>query len=397
MGYFKELEIERMENPFIDVPQRLVGISSFDNRLLRDYFDKYGEIGVCSYTGKEELTLPLCDVVRLIYDTVMEHFEDACDEAGWVPDMEDDGKVPGFHIEGNGYVIPDSRTYYDNIDELLEDEGLRVNNAAIYNDVVCYMPDCYNLVERDLYGLNESEELAIDWREIVRKAPTWMQSADYGSNMSDVDKTRLYNLITQLQTVRRPMIKEMELDVYRTVRYAEEQPDIAFSKLTSPPVQYTTDLRMSPKGVSMFYGACNSELTLDEAVGSDKKYAYTGRFTTLHPVVLLDLRHIHQMITIFDVSSEEYQRLLFLRYFADEISKPVANDNQTAEYAPTQFITALFRKSLKYYKKDKTRVPIDGILYDSSKANGWNVVLFYDNTESSEHLRLESHQLHVTK
>ncbi|MBO5059187.1 MAG: RES domain-containing protein [Prevotella sp.] len=390
MGKYKELEIEQMNNPFCNIPNTtMVGQSSFRNKLIVDYFKKYGVNGKCTYTDKNDIVVPFKELLMEMCHIINEHYEDA-DNAGigWAPVLEDEGPVPGFHTEANGYVVPDNRRYYDDMNEFLLENDFDCRNDDIFEAIVKGLP-YKSLIEKDPYGTTESEERIIDWHEIVRKSPEWIKDKN---TISVADKVRHYELVEAMQYLSDIVITTEKLTVYRTVRYAEEQHEpVEFGMLTSPPIEYTCDLRMSRMGESMFYGASSQELSLAECVGCDKPWAYTGEFEFSHPMLLLDLRKISQRITIFDTEVTKYQTLRFLKYFNREISKPV-NSGHEEEYIPTQFVTSLFRESLNIYHKDGTKQPIEGILYTSSKnTNEWDVVLFYDNASSAHHLELKNY------
>lgn len=386
MGKYKEIEMEWMEDPYYGVPDTPVGMTSFSNKLILNYFKKNGCKGICEYTGNEDTIIPLKELVMEISKIIDKHYEETDDAGlGWDPDLEDDGKVPGFHTEQNGYVVPDDRRSYDDMAEFLYENGFECNNDDILEAIANALP-YESLIEKDPYGMTESEERIIDWKEIVRKSPEWLKNPQ---SITDADKVRYYELVDAMQYLSDIVFTTAKLKIYRTVRYSEElQEPVPFGNLTSPPKEYTSNLRMSRQGESMFYGASCSKLTLEECVGRDKPYAYTGKFEFLHSMLLLDLREINRRVTIFDIEPSKYHIIKFLQYFTREISKPVEPGHED-DYIPTQFVTSLFRKSLKKYHEDGTRQPIEGIIYTSSKNRcEWDVILFYDNANSAGHLHL---------
>lgn len=400
MGYFKELEIERMEDPFYDAPTNLVGATLFENRLLKESFAKYGTQGVCSYSGNNDLVMPLKDIIIEIYEIVMSHYGDADNEGvGWDShfDKDEDDDTPGFYKGGGGYIIPENRSYYTDASELLSENGLIVKNEQLWNDIVFSFPSV-NLVEKDPYGLNEGEEREIDWREISQNALDWKENDFDYPNLPIVNRTQLFNLLQTMHSLGDYVFRIQEFELYRNVNYKTPFPDgPEFTNLTSPPIDFTQDLRMSPKGVSMFYGASSFDTAINEAISHGEKVcAYTGTFRTKHPLLVLDLRRLQDRISIFDVNPSVYHIVLFLQHFAREISKPVHGD--TRLYAPTQFITTFFRSHLKVHYPDGTSQPIQGVLYDSSKnPDDWNAALFFDNTDSKNVLDLISWKLTDTR
>ena len=63
-------------------------------------------------------------------------------------------------------------------------------------------------------------------------------------------------------------------------------------------------------------------------------------------------------------------------------------DHDAIKYAPTQLLTYFFRNKLRHFEEDGSNYPIDGLLYTSSKEGNTNAVLFYDNENSRDHLKL---------
>lgn len=148
---------------------------------------------------------------------------------------------------------------------------------------------------------------------------------------------------------------------------------------------------MSRQGESMFYGASTFECSVQEALGNNEAIYYIGEFESTHQLILLDLRHFRQSISIFDIPRDDYYVVDFLQHFAHDISQ-VVNGNPD-EYIPTQFITNYFRNTLMLYANNGQKYNIEGILYDSSKNEGaYNAVLFFDNTNSANHLKLVTYK-----
>lgn len=359
---------------------------------MRSFISKNGYPGVCDFSHEKDTVISLQDLIIFIHDLLSNYYGDVDNEGvGWDRSLEDD-PAPGFHTECGGYVVPDNRHYFDDISLLLISNGFLVEDDNVFNAIVENFPEI-RWIEKDPYGLTDDEERAIDWREIKRKASVWITAGLNYSDLPVADTTRLFNLLETIQSISNIIIPEVDLELYRTVKYNKPFPSgPSFTNLTSPPVQFTQNLRMSPKGVSLFYGASTLALSQSEAVStSGNDYFYTGLFHTTRPMVVLDLRRIRERLSIFDVPAEVFFSMKFLQHFSEEISQPVGNES---EYAPTQFITNFFRNCLYKYSQDGSKRPIEGILYDSSKTpSEWNAALFYDNATSASVLRLDDWKL----
>lgn len=138
--------------------------------------------------------------------------------------------------------------------------------------------------------------------------------------------------------------------------------------LGSPPVAKAAANRMSPAGISMFYGTEDlptvlSELSAHHGGGSSE--AQVGTFRALRNLVVVDLTSIPP-IRVFD-GKLDFRVVRFLQHFAQDLSRPVALDgSEHIEYVPTQVATEYLRFALG----------VDGIKFDSSLTGGANVVLF---------------------
>lgn len=122
--------------------------------------------------------------------------------------------------------------------------------------------------------------------------------------------------------------------------------------------------RMSPAGISMFYGALDRETAVKEVEDPTRpkegKLVTSGAFHAPEQLVFLDLRGAQEIPSRFD-SDTGYLRapLLFLRDFADDLAKPVQKDGREhIEYVPTQVLTEYFQGNAH------------GILYQSARNEG---------------------------
>jgi hypothetical protein len=162
--------------------------------------------------------------------------------------------------------------------------------------------------------------------------------------------------------------------------------------LTSPPTEVANQPnRMSPAGISMFYGAFTQGTSLAETLDYSRKgdTHYTlGAFQTRQTLTVIDLSAIPPIPSVFDQAKwDELFPIRFLGDFVDDLVKPISRDSKVhIEYVPTQIVTEFFRYALKGSKKKKIKV--DGIIYPSSRVPGENAcVLFFDHEESLGQLK----------
>ena len=385
MGRAKELMLEMEQEPLSDVPDRLVSAHLFKNKLVHDYVFKHGFDAECSYCGDNTKVLPLKSIVEFIDNLILKYYGEASNVGlGWDSGFEND--TPGFHQEGGGYIVPNNKSYYDDMHQLLFDNGFQVDDDDLEKDIADALSYHDALTEQDPYGLNEAEEIWVDWRIIKERAIKMAQEGFALDVMVKTEAARLDYLKSDIYSAQYPLQVEKGLTLYRTVYYKTKRCPLLFRDLTSPPVKYTRDLRMSKEGDAVFYGAESKETAMKEALSEDNdEYTYLGQFKTKHKLHLLDLTGIPEELSIFN--QEQFLLFLFLKNFCEAISERVP-EHDAIKYAPTQLVTYYFRNHLRHYEKDGSSHSLDGILYTSSIDGSMNAVLFYDNEGSRNHVEL---------
>ena len=138
---------------------------------------------------------------------------------------------------------------------------------------------------------------------------------------------------------------------------------------------------MSPPGIVMFYGSDEPETALREVARVPECEAdcyVVGEFRTLREMRILDLTRIRRIPSIFEPVPDtlEYDPrppLIFLNYFAAELSMPIAGDRSVhVEYVPPQVVTEFVRTEFRH-----EGLPLDGIRYRSARhEGGTSLVLF---------------------
>jgi hypothetical protein len=141
--------------------------------------------------------------------------------------------------------------------------------------------------------------------------------------------------------------------------------------LGSPPCERASNNRMSPAGISMFYGSENIDTAVAEiGAHSIKRHAVVGEFETVRKLALLDLANLPALPSLYQQAGREhYDDLRFLHFLARDLAKPISLDGQEhIEYVPTQVVTE--------YLRYLPHCAVDGILFRSAQNHGVNCVLF---------------------
>lgn len=143
-------------------------------------------------------------------------------------------------------------------------------------------------------------------------------------------------------------------------------------QLGSPPESLASANRMSPAGISMFYGATDLATAIAEiGAHSPHAYAVTGQFVPVRDIRLVDLTHLPEPPSIFDPTQHRaYHLAKFLRQFVEDLEQSIVLDGREhIDYVPTQVFTEYLRLSFPGR--------VDGLMFPSAQGPGSNVVVFY--------------------
>ena len=161
------------------------------------------------------------------------------------------------------------------------------------------------------------------------------------------------------------------------------------SDIGPPPPERAAANRMSPAGISIFYGATDRVTAIAEAgAHAAHRYVVTGEFTPTREIRLIDLTNLPGLPSIFDAASHrELFVLRFLQKFIHDITLPVELDGREhIDYVPTQVFTEYFRYAFPGR--------VDGLMFPSAQGPGDNVAVFFgpnlcaDKGDETEHTRL---------
>ena len=128
----------------------------------------------------------------------------------------------------------------------------------------------------------------------------------------------------------------------------------------------------------MFYGAETEHTAKAETPRGRGKAVTTGHWTPSRELVYLDLPAALPIPSIFDAGARSNRTsLCFLYQFAQDLARPINEDDAAIEYIPTQFVTEYIRDHLRTADGCK----IDAIRYHSAidEPNGVCWVVFADN------------------
>ncbi|RZL75858.1 MAG: RES domain-containing protein [Rhodococcus sp. (in: high G+C Gram-positive bacteria)] len=164
-------------------------------------------------------------------------------------------------------------------------------------------------------------------------------------------------------------------EIYRVRAYNGKRSfDLVASELGSTPDHLANPNRMSPSGISMFYGSERLETAIAETAGPSTTAVAVGRWKTTKELHLVDLTTDLPLSNLFVAAHGTPADLgrhfdaSYLRDFSHAIAEPFDPNISHIEYVPTQVVTEYLR-----FTRGGT---YDGIRFPSAKDSQPNYVLF---------------------
>lgn len=371
------------------------------DRGLKQKIQKYGENGVCSVCGNE--------------DTFSIRFDELAD---WLRSIWEEW----FHIGVERPVLSDysDRVEYQQLGddpELLigelvqcpiDEEGVirsliqlmsSGDDYEIMNGGVPLIEDCQNYQKRDLETIVVEQR----WNQFVLNLKHHTRYFNekaiefFGklfADLTDVHALRTENAFVPFREYK-PVVCQYDpgsLTVFRARKAnttAAQHRIIGFpeSELSNPPDNRASEGRMSPKGISYFYGAEDRETCVAELRPSIFENVISAEFELVESVRLLDFtllsRSHHQ--TRESMFDDDYLEVRvhreLLRQLHQLIAQPVL-DGDEFEYLPTQ--------AMSEYLARCTSPRIDGLIFESvQRVGGRNIVLFPHVLRNENHSAID--------
>lgn len=387
MGRFKEQMIDIEFLPCYVKEEKFVCADMFPyQRYLREDIQNKGQAGVCSYSGKMTNVLPLTEIVRRVYDEFERIFEDPANEIPFESGGDwDELNGSGFHKEGAGYLLPNSRSIMTT-EEALEEVGFMPASEELFDDVASsFNNNAWVLI--DAFDLTPDERLHDNWEDFsVNVIKETVAGKDYDvlydlyapllSYLADV-------IASNLHALKRTLPQETIL--YRCVNYLNVPEPLTAKWLWAPPADKASAQRMSRKGQSRLYVSFDKETPLSEAVvNTQGEKKCLGKFKLEHSLDILDFSELPlpYILNCPDVFAFNY-----FNEFAKAITQEVG-ENEKEKYVPTQMMRDMIESHF-------IKQGIMGIKYRSVKGNGTtNLVLFLDDNMCPNYIELLNTEVH---
>lgn len=366
MGYHKE-QAEKIQNHgFADTDASICDAHISDHALASRIRSRLSET-TCSFcertgTDDEPIACLFDDFLTIVIGAIRFHYRLAQDEA--VPFFDGDWQVPTFDTA-----------------EVVEDTlGYGVVDEAVCEAVKESVPfDTW--VEKDWQVLNPLQQMKFTWADFTKTVKyqtrfLFMElpkKSEYDPDELSMPEffKRLLSAFRRTGLVHHPLDFGTPLYRGRTTELPPDTTKYGAKDLGSPPADRASANRMSPAGISMFYGSDSPDTAIAEiAAHTPRKHAVVGTFRTNRNMYIVDLTHLPDVPSVFDEDRrEEFWDTLFLREFAEQIAQPVTLDGREhVDYVPTQILTE--------YLRQQTEMQIDGLQFRSAQGSGTNTVLF---------------------
>lgn len=383
MGRVKKLWMdmqERCDWPSDELRGKYVCSQHFEDKYLRSLVEEKGHQGTCSYCGRKGIVSDMYDLGEQIAWRVGLYFIDSSNAdlqlAKYYYD-DDDEVIPGFQRVGD-FVLPAENTVYESTQEMMFDLGLFTDDDELNEDIAdIFSTDTW--VSKDIYEEDQTVHLAVLWEKFCKDVThsrrfTFLATPEYEGYDNILE--RLHEIIIE-QGLCKALRKGTVL--YRARKVDDSNEKFAFKDITAAPDSNAFPNRMSPAGISMFYASFDKKTPMRECVGDGSSAMIVGKFKTKRQLRVIDLT----LIPTTSFWTDGWQENKFLHQFNEEVTKPInPEDKNHLQYVPTQVITEYFR----YMFRDAMNLPIDGLIYGSSKTKERNIVLFCNQRDSERYV-----------
>lgn len=361
MGYWSEASLRDYEPSDKATCAEHILVDSLIERLHESFTED--ECSFCGAMG-QGVAVELDALLSIGMEKVHEEFSPAADYGSMLGDL-------GIAYEG-GYDTGDALEY--------------IFDAALSEEVMAEISACANdqgwVLERLLY-FDDQQRMAATWESFVKSVKHhrrfWFSELDKSAQIFGSEQMSVLDFFDQIGALlTRPDIATVlptGSTVWRGRMVAAERDPSAFDgkQLGSPPDWAAAANRMSPAGISMFYGGDTPDVVVAEiGAHSTENHAVYGAFTTLRDLKIVDLTSLPPVPDYFATDDRDRLVLAFLRDFVADLVKPVILDGREhIDYVPTQIVTE--------YLRHFTDPGVDGLRFASSQhPGGINTVLFCD-------------------
>lgn len=347
----------------------------FDDYAIKNFIKNNGIKKICYWTGEESTCILMADLIDFIDERIQfEYVEPYC--AGAVYNKKEtfyEDRFPELLVQSSLEVLNDllSETPFEILEYISEELSEQYWTAKeLYvpsiGEIHAQSWEQFNFIIKHrvrFMFFNESNKI---------NAPSYAEFSDPYTILEEFKNAIfIHDLIIKFDVD--------DLEVHRARMHKPQKEQLKLEELGPPPEKLAQANRLSPAGITMFYGAFEEETAIIEVLDINRPdyYITTARFSNLKPLKLIDFSSL-KWISLFDKGNDEKRKTQILLYqFLADLTKPISSDgSQHIDYIPTQVVT----EYLKTLFKSELGEEIHGLIYPSSKRKAHNnIVLFFNN------------------
>jgi len=348
-----------------------------DDHLAEVIHEHQVEEATCSYCDALDAEVALSDLDDVIAYIRQRIEEEWCDPAEELPY---EGREGGYQGE-----VLDTR-------EVLGAIGWEPSCWELHEDIADSFWD-EHWCKRDYFIMREDERLLTGWESFSRvvkhsrRYTFWTMGDENDEDSHHPDYTPIGTFLHEVArcATTAGLIRHLSTEslLWRVRVHSPDELVNTGAELGSPPQRCATQPnRMSPEGISMFYGAEDFETACLETVEPHRpgdKRVTGGAFRPLRQLNILDLNAQPDIPSYWAEGTRELRLiLLFLRQFRQAISQPIRRgDSQLLDYVPTQAFTEYVRFDMQTGEDQE----IHGLCYMSSRNGRPSYVIFAENDQ----------------
>ena len=372
MGIAKSLLFEDEDRGFSLNPDKMACSECFEDEGIKEFIASNpapdsANCSFCSDYAESPINRSLDEIIGHILTRLKTIWENPVNESPY------NGREGGFQYETCA-----TRDLLDQY-QLTDCENLctEISNAILN--------ECWS--RRDYYSLTENETLTSAWEKFcthIKHNSRYFfldaQNHDYDKDQHDeINPVEILGILANLFVEDTIPVNQ---SIYRARFDHDKANHNTKESLGKPPPKAALPNRMSPSGISMFYGAFALDTAIAETYSKTGPHSrgYWGHFKSTKRLRMIRLPS-EITITIPSLFGDEFKEMgkkIFLRNFIVDFTKHVdkkSNDDSAIEYVPTQVVTEYIRHILKL----SSGASYDGIIYPSSVNQKDAIVLFDDD------------------
>lgn len=378
MGQAKREWEEALANGFRRIGEKFVCEACFGDDAIKDFIHQNAEAKHCDYCGRNSedsnvYAAPIDKVMTVIIKGIEQEWaEPTADGVSWI------SREGGWQS-----TVFETCELFDNF---LEGE-LGIDGGDLLDDIVESIGD-KQWCQKDHLLLPPGHAMIYGWErfsQAVKYKTRYMffDSSEGDESYGNPDEIPPGKILMMIgESVQETGLITTIAKGERFFRAREHKEGEIFKTacdLGPPPSEKTRSNRMSPVGISMFYGSSDAETAIAETHRSENVITI-GAFDTVKDLTVLDLHNISSYPSLFDCNRRHLRGLFrFLLDFVSDVSRPVEWDGKEhIEYVPTQIVTEYFRHQFRTVDGQH----LHGILYPSSRHEGGKCCVLFCSREN---------------